>query len=262
MFKDRGIKFGLKRFVLVKVCVFLSLGSGYAQISGGDIEEGKEKKPEKEKKERTTSSDSLAGITYYLTGMYQYTDRYFEDRSVYNYYAERSNETASYGWGTGLGIIMELDKGFSLDIGLSFFGHGEEYLFEADTTDSLFQYRRSYTQVGLPLKLRYTYGDKFQVFGFIGAMPLNILNMRYDEYYKRNDGVEVDAELTGTKSGFSQFGFMVSGGIGINYQLNHIGFTLYPEYRRYLTNTFADVSIPLVHRMFGFGIHTGILIKI
>ena len=205
--------------------------------------------------------DSLDGTTFYLTGFGQYSFRRFEDESVYGNHAERYNESASYSGGTNLGVIMPMSKNIALDIGISYFGHSEEYLFEDAVTDSTFHYKRTYMQIGLPVKLRYTLGEDFQFFAFLGIMPLNILNIRYKEDYTRNDGIIVEKEVDLIKDNFTQFNLMASGGFGINYNMDYIGFTLYPEYRHYLLNTYADVSVPLKHKMYSFALHLGVLLR-
>lgn len=251
----------LTKFLFLVVIIGCSVNS-QGQISGGEIESKDNNKKEKKEKKENVERDSLSGITYYLTGFGQYAYRKFEDQSVYGIYEKRNDEIPTRSYGGNFGVLMDMGNGISLDIGMSYFGHGEEYLFDDPESDSTFHYKRTYMQLGIPLKIRYSYGEKFQVFGFAGVMPLNILNVRYDQDYTTEEGIGVDSELQLNKDGFTQFNVMASAGLGFNYNLDYFGFTIYPEYRHYLINTFADVSIPLNHKMYGFALHAGVLLRL
>ena len=237
----------------------------WGQITSGENipkEEKKRKEKElKEKEKKNAEKDSLSGTDYYITGTGMWTYRDFEDQSVYGIYDERNNETSAYAAGVTLGLVLPLSKHFSMDIGVTYFGHGEKYAFQDETTDSTFSYKRRYLQVGVPLKLRYTYGEKLQGFAFAGLTPLNILQIRYDAEYNTPDGVFSDLDEETIKNDFAQFNLMATGGLGIRYNLDLIGFTLSAEYRRHLLNTYDFNSIPLDHRMFGIGINAGIFLR-
>ncbi len=255
-YKIKPFQLGLKSLTLfLSLCLSIQVMS---QINGGEMKETEKNK--KEKKEKV-KRDSLTGTQLFIIGFGQYAYRDFEDQSVYNIYSLRNDESSSYNGGATIGLSMPFIGNFRLGLGLSYFGHGEEYHYNATTTDSSFNYRRSYMQIGLPLKFEYVYGDKIQVFGFAGIMPLNILNIRYEEDYVKEDGSVVEQDLDLIKEGFTPFNVMASVGVGINYNLEYFGFTLYPEYRRHLMNTFADSPIPLNHKMYGVALNFGMYLR-
>ncbi len=238
--------------------------NGYTQISGGEVKPDKDKKEKKEKTKNVRppfESDSLSGTSYYLTGMVQRSFRHFEDQSVYNVHATRNDETPMITGGTTLGLVMPLGGNFGLDAGITYFGHGEAYDYSHPTSDSTFSYTNVYMQIGIPLKLRYTYGEDLQFFGYAGVTPINILNIRNKFDYSDSLGVRVNG-LELIKEGFTSFNFMVSGGIGMNYYLNHVGFTLSAEYRRHLMNTFSEDTFKRVHKMYGIGINFGVQVRL
>jgi hypothetical protein len=205
--------------------------------------------------------DSLSGTTYYLTGMVQRSYRDFEDQSVYDVHANAIDETAMITGGTTLGIVMPLGGNFGLDAGITYFGHGEAYNYSHPSNDSTFNYTNVYMQVGIPLKLRYTYGEDFQIFGYAGVAPLNILNIRRKFEYADSTGVRVNG-LTLIKDGFTTINFMASAGLGVNYYINHFGFTLSAEYRRHLGNTYSEDTFKRVHKMYGIGLNFGFQLRL
>lgn len=234
-----------------------------AQITSGTInpeEENKEK--DRQKKDSEFVEDSLSGTNFYMSGLFQYSYRSFEDQSpTQTYYQEWERQTSAYNGGFNLGILMELNHFFHLDIGLTYFGHSENYAFQDSLTDSTFAYKNTYTQIGIPMRARFVYGDKFQVFGFLGICPINILKIKYESNYKTEEGVTVERDDLNLTDGFSTFNLMLSGGFGMTYNLKHLAFFIAPEYRRHLLNTYADKVISMDHKMFSYSVSAGIVLK-
>ena len=245
--------------------LFLSAASiSFGQIVTGDVggEENDEKDKKKEKKERVkTQRDSLTGTTYYLTGMYNFGHRSFEDRSAYGAYQSWENQTAGHSGGATLGLLMPLNDFLSLDLGFTYFGHRENAFYDDPDSDSTHTFSNTYMQIGVPLKLRYTYGDKFQLFGFAGVTPINLLNVRYNESYTRKNGANIVSETELIKDKLSIFNVMATAGLGITYNLDWVGFTLYPEYRHYLINTYDPQLKPIDHKMYGLAVNLGMTLR-
>ncbi|MBI3136843.1 MAG: outer membrane beta-barrel protein [Bacteroidetes bacterium] len=268
VFKDKRILsdgFGFKAvlaFLLVLVSVMAS-----SQITNGNVnpdETGTTDKKEKKEKTETASSfseDSLTGSDFYIGGLFQYTYRSFEDQSTAHYYQDWESQTSSYNGGFNLGLVMKLTGHLHLDIGFSYYGNGENYTFEDSLTDSTFTYQNTYRQMALPVRLRYSYGQKLQVFGFAGLAPLNILNIHYESSYTTAEGTKVDRELQVEKDGFATFNLMITAGMGIQYNIKHVGFTLYPEFRRHLLNTYSTKTISMDHKMYSVGINAGLVLR-
>jgi hypothetical protein len=269
IFKDKRISvqdFGIKS-ILTLLLIVTAL-SGSAQITNGTInpEEDKTKAEKKEKKEKTEntgtfSEDSLTGSDFYIGGLFQYTYRSFEDQSVSNFYREWEPQTSSWNGGFNTGLIMKLTEHFHLDIGFSYYGTGENYFFEDSLTDSTFTYRNTYRQMALPVRLRFSYGNTWQVFGFAGIAPLNILSIRTTSSYRTAAGAEMNPVFEVEKDGFATFNLMTSVGFGVQYNIRHVGFTLYPEYRRNLMNTYSTKTIPMDHKMYGIGINAAMVFR-
>jgi len=71
----------------------------------------------------------------------------------------------------------------------------------------------------------------------------------------------IENEVQIVKEKLSIFNVMATAGIGITYNLDWIGFTLYPEFRQHLINTYDPKQRPLVHKMYGLGVNAGITLR-
>ncbi len=232
---------------------------GFGQIVSGDGEEIKETK-EKKKREKV-NRDTLTGTTYYLTGLYTFAYRKFTDNSVYSSYTHLENQAPDHSGGATIGLLMPFTKSLSLDLGFTYFGHKEKYNYVHPTTDSTYFFSNAYMQIGIPIKLRYTYGDKFQVFGFLGVTPLNLLNVRFKESFTTHGGEEVIRDVSLIKDKLSTFNVMATAGFGITYNTEWIGFTLYPEYRQHLMNTYNLKASPFGHLQYALGVNLGMTLR-
>jgi hypothetical protein len=195
--------------------------------------------------------------------MGQWSYRSFEDQTISGIHEKLNDETPMYTGGFNIGTVVPLTGRLGLDVGLTYFGHGEAYQFDDPDTDSSFSYTNVYMQAGIPLKLRYTYGEDLQVFGFAGITPLNILNIRRKINFTREDGTTNPEELVSIKQGFTEFNLMASGGLGLNYYfLNYIGVSLSLEYRRHLMNTFSQDTFKRDHKMYGVGLGLSVQVRL
>lgn len=236
-----------------------------AQITSGTVNPDEtteeEKKPKKEKS-TDENLDSLTGTNFYFSGLFQYGYRTFEDNSpTGTFYSEWQNQTHAYSGGASMGILMELSDFVHLDIGVSYFGHGENYTYQDSLTDSSYTYKNNYMQFAIPMRIRFVYGNKLQVFAFAGLAPLNILKIKYESSYKTAEGANVERDPEIKTDGFATFNLMLSAGLGITYNLNRVAFFLAPEYRRHLINTYSTKTIGMTHKMYGIGINAGLVLK-
>ena len=232
-----------------------------AQITDGTVDPDKKRNQTKNEKDLAFENDSLTGTNFYIAGLYQYSYRNFDDMSGFNYYQDWEDQTSSYNGGFSTGLLMDLTEHIQLDIGFSYFGNGENHTWKDSLTDSSYTYENTYMQAALPIRVRYHYGDKWQVFGFAGIAPLNILNIRYESSYTTEAGALIEREPEIRKDGFTAFNLMLSTGIGLCYNIRYVGIMIYPEYRRHLLNTYAIKTISVDHRMYGFGINAGLLMR-
>ena len=248
----------LNFFVLAILLMYNSVGG--CQIVSGDSRTDKDSK--KEKIKTKISRDSLTGTTYYLTGMYTYSYRSFVDNSVYGSYSDWESQKADHSGGVTVGLVLPLNKGFSLDLGFTYFGEKEKFDYNEPNSDSTFHFSQSYMQIGIPLKLRYTYGDKLQLFCFGGVTPLNLLNVRYKESYSNSSGIQSENETELIKDKLSIFNVMTTAGVGLTYNFDWVGLTLYPEFRYHLLNTYDVKAKPIEHKLYSLGVNFGLTLRL
>ena len=254
-------------FLKVLFIIFFAIfcPTSFSQITNGNVnpeetaDTTKKVKTDKVKVEKVFSKDSLTGTNLYITGLFQYAFRTFEDESSNGFYKEWENQTSGYNSCVNIGLIMELSKHFHLDIGISYFGNSEHNTYQDSLTDSSYTYKNTYMQAAVPLRLRFVYGEKLQFFAFAGIAPLNILNIRYQSSYTTADSIAVTRELDIQKDGFASFNLMFTGGFGICYNVRSVGFMIYPEIRRHLINTYSNKTLPMTHKMYGIGVNAGLV---
>lgn len=261
IFVNMTIKYKVYQGAPLKLVILLFIGmfylqTGFSQIVGEEIEAKKEKKKKREPIDR----DSLTGTTYYLTYLYNYGYRRFEDKSVFGSYADWNDQKAARGNGLTLGVFLPVAGNLSMDVGVTFFGHKEEYNYSDPNTDSTYHYTQSYIQLGMPLKLRYTIGNQFQFFGFAGVTPLNVFHVRYLSDYTTALGGKVERDVELIKEKLSIFNLMGNVGFGITYNMDWLGITIYPEYRHHFFNTYNSQK-PIDHRMYGLGVNAGLTLR-
>lgn len=230
----------------------------HAQIvgdNGDEIEEVKEKKE---------LCDTCDYTTFYINFTGQQSYRNFDDNSVYGIYDEWTNQIPDYNFGVNAGMRMDLTKNLVLDIGLSYFGHGEVYKYEEEGSDTLNLFRNRYMQLAVPLKLNYQFGDKFQPYIGLGVMPSSILNIRYDRSTRKNGQTEVqEYETEIIKDGFNPFVIygLINGGIKWNVT-PFFGLNLGVDYRYSFSNTYSGTTKMLNHFMKATVLSLGIHFKI
>lgn len=253
----------MKLCLLFMTLTFLS--QSMAQIVTGEENKEEEKKEEKEKKEKPpkepVNRDSLSGTTYYLTGLFEYGHRRFQDNSLGQSYSHLNELTPDYTGGFSLGVIFPIKMDFSLDIGFSFFGHKEQFNYADPDSDSTYHYSNNYMQIAMPIKLRYTYGEKLQIFGFAGLTPVNVLNIRFREDFNRVEGGFVERDVEVIKNAkLNIFNLIGNVGFGFTYNFDWVGITIYPEYRHYFMNTYND-QLPYDHKMYALGVNAGFTLR-
>lgn len=248
---------------LIAVILIVSTQTVDAQIVNGNTTNPSEEKKEKKKREKKEwDRDSLTGTTYYLTGLYNYSYRTFEDKSVFGSYESWNDQTPGHSGGANFGVLMSLTKNLQLDLGIGYFGHKENYSYTHPTSDSTYKSSNTYMQLAIPLRLRYVYGEKFQLFGFGGVTGINLLNIRFNESYTTSSGLSVISETDLIKEKLSIFNVMASAGVGVNYNLDWIGFTVFPEFRYHLMNSYDPKAKPIQHNMWGVGVNAGITLRL
>ena len=248
----------MSRIVFVFLSFFLVSTWSFSQIMN---EEGETVKKKKEKKVKAPKCDTCDYSLFYINFSSQRSFRSFEDNSVYSTYSDWEQQSPDFNFGVNGGLMMDLGANLQLDIGASYFGHGERYKYE--DTDSLYSFRNRYMQLAIPIRLKYVFGEDIQFYAGLGGMPSNILNIRFTESYRLPGSEDViEVEPVKLNNDFNSFNFYLLGAAGMNYYLKYVGFHLGFEYRHALTNTYANTTTFIDHRMNAFVLNAGLILKI
>lgn len=251
----------LKSLLLITVLLCLSF-NGNAQIVNQSDTPKKEKKTKEDKGTNPKIKTKSNYTTAYFTIGYFNTFRQFEDQTPYKALYRWETHTPTQNLGFNLGVYIPLSKHFDLDIGLNYLPYGEEYSFKDSLSDSTFHYINKYQQFGIPIKLKYTFINAnptdlgFKPFISIGIVPSNILSIRYFSDYKTQDGTEISNDVKKVTKDLNNFVFSTSLSIGLTYKTQKIGFTLQPEFRYNLSDSYSGVFFK--HQLWAWGVNAGI----
>lgn len=255
----------MKRYLILLTFIHSLTSFGQIQI-GGETENGKSDREKKEKtlkQEKDTVVKTQDGATeVFLGANWSVTNRRLEvNTSVFgDSLGARADETGLNTWSFSLGMRNRINSYLMWEGGISFLRNGETYDFEE--ADSSYAYTSTYSYIGMPLKLYYTYGKeklRLQVGG--GLIPQMALNFRQDIRYRDAEGGEFTEEIK-TKVGQSSFAIALVASIGVNYELGSgWGLYLQPEYRYQLTSSYLKTE-PYLHYGTALGISFGISKKL
>ncbi len=152
---------------------------------------------------------------------------------------ERANETALKTWSFQFGIIAPISRHLFFDGGLALIQNGEQYQWNATTTDSSYDYTTKYRYFGMPIQLKYQTGKDF-VF-FVGAGLTPQLFQSYEQKIHWTDSLNNNSKLSLTDETMCQ-SFVLSAtgsaGIQVHFKSNY-GLRLSVNYRYQLTNSYG-----------------------
>jgi hypothetical protein len=232
------------------------------------VEPEKKKKTNEEKNKNETgedveikAKDSLDATTYYMTGGFVHSYRYFSDSSVFQSLGDKYNEEPINTYAIGVGTYIPLNKSVKLEIGISYVLQGEQYTYRDSLTDSTFHYVNKYRHFGVPLRLNYSLGQgDFKVLFVGGVVPSSILSIRYESDYTNSLGSATINKTISTTKNLNSFVLTGSVGVGATYQKGNLGFILLPEYRYNFMNSY--INYPVNHNLWSWGVNIGILLNI
>jgi hypothetical protein len=172
---------------------------------------------------------------------------------------ERANETGIDTWSFGIGIRNEINRFLSWEGGLSLLKNGEEYLYKE--LDSSYKYVNTYSYIGMPIKLLFTYGDKFKLIAGAGVVPQMFVGLKTKTSWTNSKNVNESEEIK-VKSGYNSF--VVSGVFNLGGQVSlgqKLSLNIIPEYRLQLNSSFVSID-KFKHFGRSFGVNMGLSYKI
>lgn len=217
------------------------------------------KEKEKEKSEKTAKTDFTT--TYFSLGYFN-TFRQFDDQTPYHSKIEWESHMATQNLGFNTGIYIPLINHLDLDIGFNYLPYGEEYNYKDSLTDSTFHYINKFQQIGLPIRLKFTFINAnpsdlgFKPFISVGIIPSSILSIRYFSDYTMADGTAVENDVDKITKDINGFVLATTASIGLTYKTEKIGFKLMPEFRYNISNSYTGVFWE--HHLWAWGINAGV----
>ncbi len=253
----------MKRYLILLTFLHSLTSFGQIQI-GGEQEKEKKEKEEKQKAPKVEKEQApVDGSTeVFLGANWSATDRVLNvNNNIFgDSLGERAKETGLNTWSFGLGMRNQINKYLMWEGGITFLRNGEQYRFEG--TDTSYSYISTYSYIGMPIKLYYTYGvNRFRLQVGGGVIPQMALKFRQDISYRTSEGSE-DSEEVKTKDGQSSFTVSLVANVGVHYELGSgWGIYLQPEYRYQLGSTYLKTE-PYKHYGTALGLSFGLTKKL
>jgi hypothetical protein len=240
----------------------IGINPSIAQIQNSNAKpEGKKVKTKKNKNKPVISEDSVTHTEVYLNAGFINSFRTFEDQTLSKYFSEWEEQTPINSFTVTGGAYIPLVKNLDMEIGVSLSTLGEKHIFQDSLTDSTFSYANKYRHIGIPLRLRYSFGSSnLKPYIFAGAIPTSIFQIRYESQYNSETGSLTENPITTTNNNLADFNLVLSGGVGVTYMKSKVGFSVFGEYRRNLLNTYDNYKIQ--HKLYGVNICAGFHIKL
>lgn len=223
--------------------IFVALSSN-AQIELNK-ETTKETKKTKKKEEISEDSDKQRSTDVFFQGNWSFTNRKLEpnDGLFGDSLGERAKELGVGAWGAGVGLRSVINQWLTWEGGISFFQNGETYDYQDELSDSSYSYTNNYMYIGMPIKLYFTYGDKWQLMAGVGVVPQMFLQYRQTSHYTAMDGTASEEEKLKTKIGYNSFVISAAFNLGVKYQVSdRVGLYFIPEYKHQLTSSYSKIS--------------------
>ncbi len=171
----------------------------------------------------------------------------------------RGDETAYNRWSFGIGIRSMLSKNFMFEGGMAYMRNGEQYSFSG--ADTSYTYTSQYSYISMPIKLYYTFGDKFKVLIGLGLVPQLFQGYKQNISWESTDNIEGSEEVK-TKQGFNTFVISTVANLGVEYEYSpKMSVLLIPEYKIQL-NSSLDKTDSYKHFGRSIGFNIGLTYKL
>ena len=222
-------------FIFVLVTTF----SGWSQVElGGEEEPEKEVKEGKVKEKRAQDGSTEV----YMVTNWSYTNRQLgvNDAPFGDPLGIRQYEQSLNKWSFGIGFRNRVSQHISIQGGISYMRNGESFLFE--NADSLFKYETTYSYIGMPIKVLYTYGEELTLLAGGGITPQ--LFTSYVQEQEWRDAVDATGDdKIKEQNGYSSFVVSAAVNIGVQYQFSdNVTLLFMPEYRIQLTDSYEKTD--------------------
>ncbi len=222
--------------ILIFSCLIFSFGlNSQIELSKETTEKEKKKKEQKEVKELSSTGAFLLTNWSSTSRKLTINEGLFADSL-----GSRAHEKSINLWSFGIGLRSQFHEYLAWEGGISYTQNGEQYRFEE--ADTMYSYQTRYSYIAMPIKLYFTYGDKFKLLAGAGIVPQMFVGYQQDVQWRDNEGME-DASKSKLKIGYNSFVISAVFNIGAQYQITRrIGVFVTPEYKMQLTSSYLKTD--------------------
>lgn len=248
------------RYIFILFIILLSKFST-AQI----ITETNSKPKAKKEKLKRVKSDTLKverNTFIYLGANWSNTYRTLtENKGLFgDPLGERANEKSLNKWAFSLGFQSQFHKHFYWDGGFSYYQNGEQY--KSNLIDTSYRYKTTYSYLGMPIRINFTYGKKLQLIAGVGIEPALFLKYKQERFWTPQGKSSESTEVFKTRSDYNSFVFSALANVGIKYNFSsRFGLYLIPEARWQLNSSYIKTA-SYKHKALAYGFYFGLTFAI
>lgn len=138
-----------------------------------------------------------------------------------------------------LGIRSHVNQYLTIEAGFQVDRYAQSYHFDHPTTDSMYNYVRDYTFIGIPIQALFTTGNRLKFYVGIGAQPMITMRNHLVTNWADSLGNKFDNTVN-KKETMNFLNLSVMGSLGLSFQINDfIGVYFMPTYSLGVTSIYG-----------------------
>lgn len=238
VFKLYENKVFMKQITLLTAIIF-SYSVNYAQI----ISDNKvESRPKTEKSGNIDSTWNNVGDIWITRGVgYQLPES--KVKTTNNAFGKplgtREFEKMENRFTFHLGMREQVNKFLTVEAGVQIDRYGQSYHFDHPTTDSMYNYVRDYTFIGIPIQTYFTTGKRWKFYIGVGVQPMLIMRNRLETIWQDSLGNKYESNVN-KKETMNFLNLSLIGSAGISFQINQsISMYFFPSYQLGVTSIYG-----------------------
>ena len=242
-----------------KLSLFFAFCCFWGLWSTAQIEMSEPEKREPKKKEIGETIEKSTEVYFLTNWSVTYRSLVPNDGLFGDSLGQREDETSLNKWSFGIGLRNRLNEHLGWEGGLAFIRNGESFASSAE--DTSFQYKTTYSYIGMPLKLSFLYGNDIQLIASAGVIPQIFMQYNQDQAWTTSSNESLSQNIS-TKSGYNSFALSSVFNVGAKFKFSdNWSLLVLPEYRIQLTSTYRSTD-SYVHKGSAFGVSFGLTIAI
>ena len=211
-------------------------------------------------KRNNKQSENISETAFFVAANWSQTSRKLSsnDGLFGEELGKRAEEDVLNTWSYFLGIRGAMKHGFFWEGGMAYLQNGESYRYKDPLSDSTFSYKTTYSYIGMPLKLNYSYGNAFRIYCGAGLLPQLFFEFKQNQQWSTPDNGSSSNDIS-SKNGCNTFVLSAIASVGFDISV-HRNWRLFlaPELRWQLNSSYSKQDA-YIHKARAYGVTFGLI---